>query len=88
MARHEVTISESVGVSASIGMTHIAKTVYTRHPVKFPIIVLLALISPLVGLGLAGAEGVVVGFALSFASLWMGNTAVRAEVVKTIYPNA
>jgi len=80
-----LNLQASTNPKARLGRVHIAKTVFTRHPIKFPAIIGLAILSPLFGLILVGWQGVLVGWVLNGVSLWLGYSAVRAEVVKTIY---
>jgi hypothetical protein len=56
------------------------REVLRRHPILFPLIVIIALGSPFLGLALTGFQGVIVGVIINIIALVLGFRAVMLIV--------
>lgn len=79
MVTHHVNALASTAPVASLKGVR-RRTIFRRHPVLLPLIVIIALASPFLGLVLNGWPGVVVGVVINLAALFAGFEAV----VKTV----
>jgi hypothetical protein len=79
MTTHQVNAQASTTPVASLKGVR-RRSILKRHPVLFPIIVIIALMSPFLGLVLNGWTGVGVGLAINVAALFLGFRAVMLIV--------
>ena len=68
-----------MGVSANLGLTKASKAVVRRHRVIFPLVLTIAVLSPLIGFFVTGLVGVAIGLVISLASFLLGLRAVDRE---------
>ena len=72
---HDVHIQETVHVHASLGWKHIHEY-YERHKVLLPLVLVITVGSPFLGLVLAGMVGAVAGLIIGLAAFFLGLRAV------------
>lgn len=82
MVTHHVSAQAETTPIASLSGVH-RREVLRRHPVLFPLIVIIALSSPFLGLMLTGWTGVFVGVAVNIVALVLGFRAVMLIVRET-----
>jgi uncharacterized oligopeptide transporter (OPT) family protein len=74
-----ITINEELGVSDSLSWER-TKTYFEKQPVLFPIVVVITIGSPFIGLFLAGWPGVFFGLVISIFSFLLGLKAVTKVI--------
>jgi hypothetical protein len=79
MTQHEVEITETVGVGASLSLTKTSRAIVKRHPIIFPVVLAIAILSPFLGLLVTGWIGLVVGLVISLGAFFLGLRAVERE---------
>ena len=79
MVQHEVEITESVSVATSLSLTKASRAVVRRHPLIFPLVLFVAIMSPFLGFILTGWLGVAVGLPISLGAFVLGFRAVERE---------
>lgn len=82
---HDIRINETVGVQVSEKISKTAiREYYEKHPVLLPVVVLITIGSPFLGLVLAGGLGVIVGLVIGGAAFFLGLRAVtRVREINT-----
>ena len=72
---HEVSIHESLTVRSAIHWKHIHEY-YERHNILLPVVLIITICSPFLGLVLAGWVGVLVGLFIGIITFLLGLRAV------------